>query len=470
MAPLQHPSLPPDVASAVRKVYRHLVPLLFLLGLVCLLDRASVGYAALTMKAELGLSAVAYGVGAGVFFLGYFIFEVPSNLIMDRVGPRVWLARIAISWGLVILATAFIQNEASFYAARLLLGIAEAGLFPAVYVLVGRWVPWANRGRVLALFLACNAVSGIIIGPVASGLFAYADVFGLTDWRVLFFLLGLPAIALGIITARKLPDRPQDAPWLTDQEKIALVEIIEREQLANSAAHSSHTWAGLKAAAQNRYVWGFTAVFFLSATVNYGIILFLPQIVQSLAGSSPARSSLLSSIPYIAGLVASILVARSSDRRNERRWHHGASAFVGATGLFATGLLLERPVLAIITLSIAVGGMFAGGALQMTRPTLLLTGTAAAAGLAIINSVGSIGGFIGPYIVGWLQSTSGTYLGGLFYLSGMLIACGVVTICIRIPSERRNREHNHPAPEYKYGPSMTGKLVGIKSFDKKAEE
>lgn len=426
----------PLVVSAVAKARRHLVPLLFLLGLICLLDRASVGYAALTMNADLGLSAAAYGIGAGIFFLGYVIFEVPSNLILQRIGAKVWIARIGITWGLVMLFMAFIWDEWSFYAARLLLGLAEAGLFPAVYFLIGQWFPNFTKGRVLALFLSCNAVSGIIMGPLASAIFTLSAPTPFADWRVLFFVLGVPAIVLGFVAYAKLPNAPREARWLTTDEQDALVAAIAAEQRAAGVTAETHSIRGLTTAIKRPFVWAMTAVFFFFAMANYGVILFLPQVVERLAGTAPALSALLSSIPYVLGLISLIVVAASSDRRMERRWHFAVPALVGAAGLFATGMLLDQPIAGFLALCVAVIGVMPLSAILMSRPTAVLAGTTAAAGIAFINALGSLGGFFGPYVVGFFQEVSASFVGGLVVLSASLLIAAIITIGVRAREER----------------------------------
>ena len=434
--PVAQPIEAPVLASAIRKSKRYLLPLLFLMGLICLLDRASVGYASLTMNADLGLSAAAYGFGAGIFFFGYVIFEVPSNMIMQRVGVRVWIARIGISWGIVMIGMGFIWDEWSFYAARLLLGLAEAGLFPAVYFMIGRWFPSATKAGVLAMFLACNAISGIIGGPLASAIFLGADAVGVVDWRALFVVLGLPAIILALIVLRKLPNVPSEASWLTAEEARTLDAEIERETVAGGAVVETKALKGLTRALRNPHVWVFTAIFFLCAMANYGIILFLPQIIQSFAATSPVVTALLSSIPYIAGLVAMLLIAQHSDKAGERRWHFGITASVGAAGLLATGLLLSQPIFAMLGLCVVVAGMMPLTALIWARATPMLAGTAAAAGIAFINAIGSIGGFVGPYLIGWFQELSDSFYSGLVLLAVALLLAAMLTVFVKTPTEK----------------------------------
>lgn len=437
---------PAQLGSAIDASKRHLVPLLFTIGLICLLDRASVGYAALTMNADLGLSTAAFGLGAGIFFLGYVVFEVPSNLLMHRVGPRLWIARIALTWGVVMLGMAFIRGEWSFYAARLLLGLAEAGLFPAVYFLIGQWFPSTTRGRVLALFLSCNPVAGIIGGPIAGAIFAIFDGSPVQGWRVMFFVLGLPAIAMAFVFYARFPNSPAEAAWLDPAQRQALADAVGREHRRAGAVSEHGAVSGLLASARNPFVWAFTAIFFLTAMANYGVILFLPQIVRRLAGTSPAYSSLLSAIPYVVGLVSLLAVARSSDLRQERRWHLAGACVAAAIGLFLTGLLLNSAALGMVTLCVAVAGVMPLSALIMTRPTALLSGTVAAAGIAIVNSVGSIGGFVGPYLVGWVQSATGSFYGGLVALSLALVAAAAVSVVVCHPSERRANVAGRGAP------------------------
>jgi ACS family tartrate transporter-like MFS transporter len=429
--------IPEDLNGAVRAARRHLIPLLFLLGLICLLDRASVGYAALTMNADIGLSAAAYGLGAGIFFLGYVIFEIPSNIIMNKVGARIWIARIGVTWGIVTILMAFVWSEWSFYALRLLLGLAEAGLFPAVYLIFSRWFPARHRAQVLALFLTCGAISGIIGGPIASLIFTVTDGTALVGWRTLFVVLGIPAIILGIITFFVLPNKPADARWLTANQKVALQQTLAAEMNTSGVVAHTKVWAGLKSALSNPFIWGFTAIFFLYAMANYGVVLFLPQIIASFTGTSPAVTSLLSSIPWIAALFTSIFIATHSDRTGERRWHFVIPAVVGGLGLFAAGNLLGQPLPAMIALCIAVAGLGSLTPLIMARATAVVAGTAAAAGIAVVNAIGSIGGFVGPYVVGFIKGDNDSYFGGLAVLAGALILAAIITLAIRTVAEGR---------------------------------
>jgi len=437
--------IPEDLSGAVRAARRHLLPLLFLLGLISLLDRAVVGFAALTMNADIGLSVTAYGFGAGIFFLGYVIFEIPSNIIMHRVGARVWIARIGVTWGLVMIAMAFIWNEWSFYAMRLLLGLAEAGLFPAVYLLISRWFPARHRAQVLALFLTCGATAGIVGGPIASLVFTATGGGSLVGWRTLFVVLGIPAIILGVVTFFILPSKIADARWLTSGQKMALEQTIDDELKTSGIVAHTKVLGGLKAAVSNPFVWGFTVIFFLYAMANYGVVLFLPQIIGNFSGTSPAVTSLLSSIPWIAAVFTSLFVATHSDRQNERRWHFVVPAVVGGIGLFLAGNLLSQPVLAMIALCVAVAGLGSLTPLIMARATAILAGTAAAAGIAVVNSIGSIGGFVGPYVVGFIKGTSDSYEGGLRVLSGALVLAAIITVIIRTVAERRPNAKNSAA-------------------------
>ncbi len=428
-----------ELTSAVRATKRHLLPLLFLLGLVCLLDRASVGFAALTMNTDIGLSSAAYGFGAGIFFLGYVIFEVPSNMIMNRIGARVWIARIGVSWVIVMIAMAFIWNDWSFYVMRLLLGLAEAGLFPAVYLLVSRWFPTRNRGQVLAIFLTAGAISNIIGGPLASLIFTVTDAGPFAGWRVIFVVLGIPAIILGIITFFRLPNKPSEARWLTSPQKAALEQTIADELRATGIFAHTKALSGLRSALSNPFVWVFTVIFFLYAMANYGVVLFLPQIVASFSGTSPAVTSLLSAIPWVPAVFTSLYVATRSDRKDERRWHFVVPAVVGGIGLFAAGTLLGSPILAMVALCVAVSGLGSLTPLIMARTSAILAGTAAAAAIALVNCLGSIGGFVGPYIIGWLQGLSGNYYSSLAMLAGALIVAAILTLAVRTATERRSR-------------------------------
>lgn len=424
------------LASAIRKARRKLIPLLFLMGLVCLIDRASIGFASLTMNKDIGLSSADYGLGSGLFFIGYFILEVPSNLILNRVGARKWIARIGISWGIVMILTMFIWNDWSFYGARVLLGLAEAGLFPGFYLLVSQWIPVKYRALTLATIGTYNAVSGIVGGPIAAGVFAASNALHIVGWRALFGVVGVPAIIMAVVILFLLPDSPKSAKWLTPAERVALDAALSQELVANHAVHETRPFAGLGRALRHPNVWSITGVFFFSAIANYGITLFLPQIVGQFSATSPAVTSLLSAIPYVVGLFAMVLVGRSSDRSHDRRWHYTIACLVGAGGLVATGALISQPVLAMVALCVAVAGLMPQTPLFMSRATGFLTGAAAAAGFAVINCLGSLGGFVGPYIFGWLHDATNSLYGGLTFLAVAMLISAALTIGFRTPAEK----------------------------------
>ena len=324
---------------AIRRVRRRLIPFLALLYFVAYLDRFNVGFAALQMNEALGFSGAVYGFGAGIFFIAYFLFEVPSNLILARVGARVWLARIAIFWGLVAMAMMFISGRRSFYAMRFLLGAAEAGFFPGVIYYFTFWFPADERARAVAQFSMASMVAGMLGGPLSGVLLSMRGMGGLDGWQWLFLIEGVPAVVLGVIALRYLTDRPEDARWLPDDEKAWLIETLRRERATSPHAHASALRTGLLDPA----VWRFAAALFFIVTSGYGFSFFLPQIVRSLSGGSDLVVGLLTAIPFTAAAVAMVVWAAHSDRTTERRRHVTASAVVAALGLFSSTFAPSPP-------------------------------------------------------------------------------------------------------------------------------
>lgn len=412
--------------ALVTRIALRLVPFLFLLYVVAYLDRVNVGFAQLQMKHDLGFSDRVYSVGAGIFFLGYFLFEVPSNLILERVGARRWIARIMFTWGLIAMAMMFIRGTTSFIALRFLLGLAEAGFFPGVILYMTYWFTAAERARIVAWFMTANAVAYIFGGPVSGLLLNLRGVGGLLGWQWLFLLEGIPAVLLGGVVLIYLPDSPEKAPWLSPDEK----SWMRRRMQAEQDHKSQHGKLSMRDALVHPTVWLFCALYFTMVVGMYGIGLWLPQLIKNFQGLSDLQVGLLTAIPYLTAAVAMVLVAWNSDRTRERRFHLAISAFIGALGL-ALGARLHSPVLQLAALSVAAGGMWSTLGPFWSMPTAFLGGTAAAGGLALINSVGNLGGFVGPFLVGYVKDITHSFSGGLLVLAASMIVAGFLAISTR---------------------------------------
>ncbi|MFN8668731.1 MAG: MFS transporter [Gemmatimonadaceae bacterium] len=409
---------------AYARVTWRLIPFLFACYVVAYLDRVNVGFAKLQMLGDLGMSETAYGIGAGIFFIGYFLFEVPSNLILHRTGARRWIARIMVTWGVLSAATMFVPNATAFYALRFLLGVAEAGFFPGIVVYLTLWYPAAYRARIMALFMTAVAVSGVIGGPLSGGILSgLAGRNGWAGWQWLFLLEALPAIALGIATWFYLDDSVEGARWLSDDEKALLQARLRAEP---SGVEHPHVWATLR----DGRVLALGLLYFLSVLGLYGLSFWLPQLIRTLGIAEPWRVGVLSAIPYAVAAVTMVLVGRSSDRRGERRWHLVASAVTGAAGLVAAGLSRTDPVLGMIAFSVAAAGILSIPPIFWTFPTTYLRGASAAAGIAAVNSFGNLSGFVSPYMIGAVTDATGEATMGLYALAVALGLAVVLTLAI----------------------------------------
>jgi len=415
--------------GAVRRALRRLVPFLGLCYLLSYLDRVNVGFAALTMNPDLGLSAAAYGLGAGLFFVGYFFFEVPSNVILHRVGARRWIARIMVSWGIVATATAFVQGEISFYVARFLLGIAEAGFFPGIILYLTYWFPRAQRARVVALFFLAVPLSSVLGAPLSTLLIQNgAGVLGFdAGWRLMFFAEGIPAVLVGLLVLVALPDRPRAARWLGAAESDALEARIAAED-AEAVPHET----SLRTALRDPRVAALSVVYFGVVFGNYVLAFFLPQVVSDMQEQfgiefSLVHIGLITAIPYAVASVVMVANARHSDRTGERVLHVAVPAFVGAAGV-AVALYLDSPYLVVAAMTVCACGVFAAIPVIWQLPSAFLTGVGAAAGIALINSFGNLSGFLGPYLTGSLQDFTGSFRPGMWVVAGFMTLSGVVVL------------------------------------------
>jgi ACS family tartrate transporter-like MFS transporter len=414
-------------ATAVAKARRRLIPFLFLLYVVSYLDRINVGFAALQMNAALGFSNVTYSLGAGIFFLSYTLLEIPSNVILARVGARRWIARIMISWGLVSAGMMFVRSAAAFYVLRFALGAAEAGFFPGIIYCLTRWFPTRDRARAIAGFMTAVVVAGIIGGPVSGTLLSLDGVGGLAGWQWLFVVEGLPAVVLGLIVLRVLPEQPSEARWLTPAEQIALTTQLVEEAAAGSSTGNVHTVRG---ALTSGRVWLLTAVYFTIPVALYAMGFWMPQIVRKASGASDFIVGFLSAIPYAVAAVGMVIVGRNSDRTGERRWHIALSAIVGGASFALTGLV-HGTVPSLITLSMAMLGLASMLGPFWAFATSFLGGIGAAAGIALVNSVGNIGGFVGPNIIGYVQQTTSSFSAGLVIIGGVLACGGLLVLAVK---------------------------------------
>ena len=416
-----------DPRAVTGRVTRRLIPYLFLCYIVNYLDRFNISFAALEMKADLGLSDAVYGLGAGMFFAGYVTCEIPSNLILQRVGARWWIARIMVTWGVLSCCMMFVRAPGSFYVVRLLLGVAEAGFLPGMIFYLTSWIPARDRAGVFALFLTSTALAGVVGGPVSAALLQLGGTSGLAGWQWLFLVEGLPAVVLGVITLFYLPDHPSQARWLTPPEQAWLEDTLAAERRALEQTHRLTLWQALTHAR----VWRLCLLYFSTIISFYGVAFWLPQIVKSFSGLSNAAASLISALPYLAASVGMVLVARHSDRSGERRRHVAVPAFAAAVGLIVGALVQRHPAFAFLALCLAATGIWSTLGPFWSLPTAFLSGTAAAGGIALINSVGNIGGFVGPTVVGFLKERTHRFESGLFVLAASLVVAGVLALSLR---------------------------------------
>jgi ACS family tartrate transporter-like MFS transporter len=410
------------------KVVRRLVPFIFLCYVIAYVDRVNIGFAAPFMQKDLGMSNAVYGFGAGLFFLGYFLFEIPSNLILERVGARIWIARIMIVWGLVSMAMMFVQGKWSFYGLRVLLGLGEAGFFPGMILYLTYWIPARERARTGALFMLAIPTAMLVGAPISEGLLALDGVGGLRGWQWLFLLEGLPAVLVGIATLFVLTDRPEKAGWLPAQERDWLSREMERERSERKSRHTS-AWTALR----DPRMLILCFFYFLNNTATYGIFLFLPKILRETTGYSGWRLVGLNSVVFLAAMIGMVLIGRHSDRTGERKKHVAVCAMVASIGL-ALAAAFQRNV-PLLVLSFAINQIGQRSLLGpfWAIPPIFLGGTAAAAGIALINSVGNLGGQVGPAIMGWVRDLSHGYSGGLLVLAGALILEAVIVLALRLP-------------------------------------
>lgn len=416
----------------LKKVIWRLIPFIFICYIVAYIDRVNTSFAAKSLQLDLGLSKVEYGRGAGLFFLGYFLFEIPSNLILRRVGARIWIARIMIVWGIVSMGMVFVTGVWSYYAIRVVLGLAEAGFFPGMVLYLTYWIPARERARAGALFMMAAPVAMAIGGPLSGALLEMHGWLGLKGWHWLFLIEGFPAVILGILTLRYLTDTPEKATWLLPEERTWLMAEMETERVRKSAHVATSAWTTL----QNPKVLLLCLIYFLNSSVTYGIFLWLPQILEELTGYKGFKLGLINAIPFIAAIVGMILIGAHSDKTNERKYHVAFCSSVGAVGLALAAWFLHHPWLFLLSFTLCQLGQRSVMSVFWAIPPIFLGGAAAAAGIALINAIGNLGGYFGPDMMGELYKRTGGYSGGLYVLAGALVVIAILVSTLRLPKER----------------------------------
>jgi ACS family tartrate transporter-like MFS transporter len=416
--------------SVLSRLTWRLLPFLFLLYIVAYLDRINVGFAALQMQEQLKFSDRAYGLGAGMFFAGYFLFQVPSNLVLHRVGARRWIAMLMIVWGVVSSSMATVATPKGFYVLRFLLGAAEAGFFPGMILYLKSWFPEGARARAVALFMTAGPISGVVGGPISGALLGFHLRGGLAGWQWLFLIEGLPAVILGVVVYFHLADRPSDAAWLSEEQRSWLVETVDRERASSPSRDQADPFLAFR----NGKIWLLAFIYFGLNTCSYGISLWVPTLIHSWSSAGNFSIGMVSAIPYLTAAVAMALFGQHSDRTGERRWHVAVAAFTGSAALFlaayASSLTAVVAAISVAMLSVSsmVGPFWA-------LPTKFLQGTAAAAGIALINSIGNLGGFFGPYVIGSVRTATGSFRGGFLIAATTLALCGCLAPFIQFHRE-----------------------------------
>ena len=417
--------------TTIRKVYLRLLPLLFVSYFVCYLDRINVGFAALTMNKDLGFTATVFALGATAFFWGYCLFEIPSNIVLEKIGARVWIARIMITWGLFSCATAFVTGAISFATIRFFLGVCEAGFFPGMILYFTYWFPARYRGRVVGWFMTAIPVSIALGAPISTALLELDGIWGLRGWSWLFIGEAVPAVILGFVVLFYLTDRPEKAHWLEPHEREWLVAELQAER---SVVEQARVYSVLQSLVNPR-VLALSVIYLGIATAGVGLVIFLPQMIRQL-GVSNLMTGFATSVPYIFGTVGMIICGYVTDRMHERRWNLFFTCLAAAVGMFAAALLTGS-FWALAGMSVATIGFYGMKTSFWPLPSTFLSGTAAAAAIAGINSIGNLGGLIGPIAVGWLKDTTGSFEAGLFFLSGCALVSAIVTLVAA--RERRSR-------------------------------
>ena len=413
--------------TTLHKLRTTILPFVFLLFFVAYLDRINIGFAALTMNKDLNITAQQYGLLAGIFFVGYFIFEIPSNLLLHRIGARIWIARILVTWGVVAVLTGFARSVTHLYVLRFLLGIAEAGFFPGIILYLTYWFPQREQARAVALFMAAIPIGNVLGAPVSGLILDHAHWVGLSSWRWLLILEGLPAIVAGSLTYALLPNGPQEAKFLSDDEKLWLGDQLARERQEISSKQMS--------AAEALYhgrVWHLAAIYFTMIVASYSMTFWMPQAIQSLAiGRSNTAIGVFVMIPHLVGLLAMVLVSRSSDRILERRYHAAVPEIIGAISLLALTVFGGSLTIAVVLWGLLAAGIYSAYGPFWSFPRQFLSGISAASAIALINSIGNLGGFVGPYAIGAISRKTGSLNGGLACAGASLLCSAFLVLALK---------------------------------------
>jgi len=415
----------------LRKISWRIVPFIMILYLIAYIDRVNIGFAAITMKEDLGFTASILGFGAGIFFLGYFLFEVPSNIILHKVGARIWIARVMVTWGIIAGGMAFVESSTSFYVMRFLLGVAEAGFFPGIILYLSYWFPARNRAGVIALFMAAAPIATAIGSPISAALLEMHGIMGLAGWQWMFLIEAIPAVILGVVVFFYMTDRPEKAAWLKPDEREWLVKTMQAED-ANKGGQQHHS---ILRGLANPRVLALALIYFGTSAGLYTLGIWAPQIIKEL-GVSSMTVGLLNAIPPIISVVAMILWSRHSDKTNERTWHVALACLTAAVGLAiaaSTGSMFGL----IAALTIVNVGISCSKPPLWSMPTMFLSGAAAATGIATINSIGNLGGFAGPAMIGWVKDQTGSFAGGLYFVAGLLILSTVLTLVLSFTQKNK---------------------------------
>ena len=415
----------------LRKITWRIVPFIMILYLIAYIDRVNIGFAAITMKEDLGFTASILGFGAGIFFLGYFLFEVPSNIILHKVGARIWIARVMVTWGIIAGGMAFVESSTSFYVMRFLLGVAEAGFFPGIILYLSYWFPARNRAGVIALFMAAAPIATAIGSPISAALLEMHGIMGLAGWQWMFLIEAVPAVILGVVVFFYMTDRPEKAAWLKPDEREWLVKTMQVED-ANKGGQQQHS---ILRGLANPRVLALALIYFGTSAGLYTLGIWAPQIIKEL-GVSSMTVGLLNAIPPIISVVAMILWSRHSDKTNERTWHVALACLTAAVGLAiaaSTGSMFGL----IAALTIVNVGISCSKPPLWSMPTMFLSGAAAATGIATINSIGNLGGFAGPAMIGWVKDQTGSFAGGLYFVAGLLILSTVLTLVLSFTQKNK---------------------------------
>ncbi len=403
-----------------------IIPFVMLLYFVSFLDRVNVGFAALSMNKEIGLSPAAFGLGGGLFFVGYFLFEVPSNLILHRVGARIWIARVMITWGLVSAASALTAGPTSFYVLRFLLGAAEAGFFPGIILYLSLWFPIRQRAAAAAWFMAAVPLSTAIGSPISGAIMQLPPMFGLADWQLLYILEAVPAVLLGFVVLKRMVDTPAQATWLEADERDWLIAKM-KEEADLRQAHAGHTASAMSALRDLR-VLALALIYFGTSAGLYTLGLWAPLMIHHY-GFDALHTGLINVIPSVAAIVAMILWARHSDRTGERTWHVVIPCVLACLGFVLAGQA-GTAITIVLALIVVNVGISAAKAPLWAMPSMFLSGAGAAAGIASINSIGNLGGFVGPAVIGWLKGRTGGYTAGLYVVAATLAISAILTLVL----------------------------------------